>query len=112
MQTRTLQLLQKAMQAYKWRSDALASNVANLDTPGYQRLSISFEDQLQETRRQVPGLRGLGDVSAKMEVEDGPPILEDELMLLTDTEIRTQFSSRALREHFQNVSTGITGNVR
>ena len=111
METDKLKLLGKAMTAYKYRSQALASNVANLDTPGYQRLSVSFEDQLRETRHQVPGLRGIDKVSADMEVEDGPPILEDELMALTDTQMRTQFASRALRDHFARISQGITGNV-
>ena len=111
METDKLKLLTKAMTAYKYRSQALASNIANLDTPGYQRLSVSFEDQLRETRHQVPGLRGIDDVNADMEVEEEPPILEDELMALTDTQMRTQFASRALRDHFARISQGITGNV-
>lgn len=109
METTKLSLLRQAMQAYSWRAKALTSNVANLDTPGYQRLSVAFEEQLQEARHEVPGLRRPEEVGPEMEVEDGPPILEDELMGLADTRMRTQFSSRALREHFELVQMGITG---
>lgn len=106
-----LELLRNAMQAYSWRAQALSSNIANLDTPGYRRLSVSFEDQLQELRRSVPGLRDLEDAEPRMQIEQGPPILEDELMELADTQMRNQLTSRALREHFDLVQMGITGRT-
>ena len=96
------------MQAYTWRLKALSSNVANLDTPGYNRLSVSFEESLQSARRS--GAHPTRDhVSAQM-VQDGrPPVLEDELMELADTQMRTQLATRALHEHFARLRTGITG---
>ncbi len=97
------------MTAYQWRVQALASNIANLDTPGYQRLSVSFEDQLQEARHSVAGSETPAEITPRMNVEDGPPILEDELMALADTQMRTQLASRALREHFSLMRMGITG---
>jgi len=96
------------MQAYTWRLKALSSNVANLDTPGYNRLSVTFEESLQTARRS--GMEPNRDhVTAQM-VQDGrPPILEDELMELADTQMRTQLTTRALHEHFARLRTGITG---
>lgn len=95
------------MQAYTWRLKGLASNVANLDTPGYNRMSVEFEDHLQRARRG-------GDtdgVGARL-VEDGrPPVLEDELMEIADTQMRTQLATRALHEHFAMLRTGITGRA-
>ena len=110
MEPTKLQLLRNAMQAYHWRTQALASNIANLDTPGYERMSVSFEDALQEARHTVPGARDLSSVEPEMEIQDGPPVLEDELMELADTQMRTQLASRALREHFSLMRTGITGH--
>ena len=111
METSKLTLLRHAMQSYTWRAQALSSNVANLDTPGYQRLSISFEDQLRDARHRPATLRAVEDVTPRMEIEDAPPILEDELMGLADTQMRTQLSSRALREHFDLMRMGITGRT-
>ena len=109
MTTRPLRLLQNAMQAYAWRMEGLASNVANLDTPGYNRVSVRFEEDLQRARRSGPGAT---DAVAAQMVEDGrPPLLEDELMELADTQMRAQLATRALHEHFARVRTGITGRA-
>jgi flagellar basal-body rod protein FlgB len=109
METPKLRLLAHAMQAYVWRTQALASNIANLDTPGYQRIAVSFEDTLQQVQHHVPSLQDPGDVAPRMVVEDGPSILEDELMELADTQMRTQFATRALHEHFSGLRLAITG---
>lgn len=109
MTTRPLRLLQNAMQAYTWRLEGLASNVANLDTPGYNRLSVRFEEDLQRARR---GSGGASDAVAAEMVEEGrSPQLEDELMEIADTQMRTQLATRALHEHFARVRTGITGRA-
>ena len=34
-----------------------------------------------------------------------------ELMNLADTQMRTQFSTKALNEHFQMLKSGITGRI-
>ena len=110
MKTQQLALLSNAMQAYTWRTQALASNIANLDTPGYQRMSVSFEDSLQQARHQTPGLRDAADVTARMEIEETPPVLEDEMMELADTQMRTQLVTRARHteglHQFQDAPTG------
>lgn len=111
MKTPHLSLLNNAMQAYHLRTRALTSNIANLDTPGYQRLSVSFEDSLQEARRTVLSSQQPPDVEPRMEVQETPPILEDELMELADTQMRTQLATRALREHFELQRIGIIGRT-
>ncbi|MEX0822373.1 MAG: flagellar basal body protein [Rhodothermales bacterium] len=111
METDQLKLLTNAMQAYAWRSKALSSNIANLDTPDYRRMSVKFEESLQEATHRIDGAERMSEITPKMQVEDTPPILEDELMELADTQMRTQLASRALREHFDLLRTGITGNA-
>ena len=90
---------------------AAASNVANLDTPGYQRMTVTFEETLQEARRSIAGPRAAEDIEPHLRVEDGPPILEDEMMDLADTQMRTQLASRALNGHFNKMRIGITGRT-
>lgn len=109
MEPTKLKLLSQAMQAYTWRSQAVASNLANLDTPGYQRVGVTFEETLQDIRRSLSGPRTIEDAQPRMQVDAEAPILEDEMMELADTQMRTQLATRALREHFELMSTGITG---
>lgn len=40
----------QALTGYQARMQALTTNLANADTPGYKRLEVSFEDQLQRKR--------------------------------------------------------------
>jgi flagellar basal-body rod protein FlgB len=111
MKTQTLNLLARAMQTYSWRMQAVASNVANLDTPGYQRMAVSFEETLQEARHSIDGARAVANVEPHVSVEDGAPILEDEMMDLADTQMRTQLASRALSGHFNKMRMTITGRT-
>ncbi len=111
METNKVALLRNAMQTYTMRMEAHAGNIANLDTPGYRRMSVSFEEALQNSLHNVPGVRDGSEIAPKMEVGDGPPVLEDELMGLADTQMRTQLTTRALREHFDLLRTGIIGRA-
>ncbi|PAP75774.1 flagellar basal body rod protein FlgB [Rubrivirga marina] len=104
-----LRLLQNAMQAYTYRLESLASNVANLDTPGYNRLAVRFEESLQDARRSADG--DVDAVAAEMVEEGRAPLLEDELMEIADTQMRVQLATRALHEHFARIRTGITGRA-
>ena len=109
MDTTKLTLLRQAMAAYGLRSRAVAANVANLDTPGYQRVGVSFEDRLQQARRLPADRNGAQEVRPRAEVEDRAPLLEDEMMVLADTQMRTQLATRALSEHFALMRGAITG---
>jgi len=110
MESAKLSLLRNAMSAYAQRRQALSSNIANVDTPGYDRMSVSFEEELRSARRHITSLRSESDVQPQVTVEDEPPGLENELMQLNDTQMRTRLASRALREHFDLMSLGVTGD--
>ena len=109
MNTERVQLLRNALTTYSWRMKALSSNLANMDTPNYKRLAVSFEDRMQEVRHSLPGIRDATDVTPRMRVQDSAPVLEDELMMLADTQMRNQFGTRALRDHFDMLRMGIVG---
>ena len=40
-------MLARALEAASLRQEAIAQNLANVDTPGYKALEVSFEDQLR-----------------------------------------------------------------
>lgn len=111
MRTPTAAVLRQAMQAYQMRSGALAENLANADSPEYQRRRVDFEGALQRHRRALPGHSRPEEVIARQVTEQGPTRLEDELMELADTQMRTQLASRALHKHFALLRTGVTGRT-
>ncbi|HEY9059245.1 MAG TPA: flagellar basal body rod protein FlgB [Pseudobacteroides sp.] len=41
-------IIHKALDASWKRNEAIAQNIANVDTPGYKRKSVSFEDELRK----------------------------------------------------------------
>jgi len=47
-------LLQGALQAADLRQQVYANNIANVDTPGYKRQDVVFEDLLQSQMQQAP----------------------------------------------------------
>lgn len=106
-----LQLLSNAMATYARRLDAISGNIANLDTPGYRKISVSFEDRLQEALGGSEGAEAAGNVRPMMEVGEEGPVLEEELMSMADTQMRNQLAARALHEHFGLLRTGITGRT-
>lgn len=111
MNTPKLAVLRNAMEAYSMRTRALANNIANLDTPDYQRESVSFEEELRFRRQGGEKLRAPDSVRGEAYLEEGPALLEDEMMSLADTQMRTQLTTRALREHFELLRTGIIGRA-
>ena len=102
-------LLANAMDAYSLRQKMTASNVANIDTPGYKRVSVSFEQELQQADRGETGKSRLDSVHAKVVQTDDRPVLEDELLEMADTQMRVQLVTRALRHNFNQLRAGITG---
>lgn len=52
----TRQLVYKSLDASALRGRVIAQNLANVETPGYQRKEVSFEDQLQDLiKKKVAG---------------------------------------------------------
>lgn len=41
-------IIHKALDAAWKRNEAIAQNIANVDTPGYKRKTVSFEEELRE----------------------------------------------------------------
>jgi flagellar basal-body rod protein FlgB len=49
---RTVQLLSRSLDLRSQRHAVIASNLANIDTPGYKPLELTFEKQLQQATGQ------------------------------------------------------------
>jgi len=51
---KTPNILMASLEGYSARQRAVANNIANVDTPGYQRIQVDFEEKL---RKEVDRLR-------------------------------------------------------
>ena len=59
------QLLSRAMDTYTLRQRVTAANIANADTPGYTKRSVSFEDELQRVQ-ESGGVNKMKNVTPKI----------------------------------------------
>jgi flagellar basal-body rod protein FlgB len=94
--TSDVRFLGRALDGLTQRQRAVAANLANQSTPGYKRVEVSFEDQLD---RAAAG----GSFEPKVTVDRSPGsadgnnvVAEDEIGALTRVEILFQTLTRAL----------------
>lgn len=70
---RTMEITHLGMNGLMDRQHAIASNIANVNTPGYQRKEIAFESQLAEIQEKEDlkdYIKGLNSIEYK------PPVLD------------------------------------
>ncbi len=101
-------MLGRAMDAYALRQKITATNIANADTPGYKRHEVQFENELQKAQ-QANGVSGMKNVTPTIYETGENVLLEDEMIEMTDTQVRVQLVTRSLRHHFEILKNGITG---
>jgi flagellar basal-body rod protein FlgB len=102
------QLLGRAMDTYTLRQRVTAGNIANADTPGFNKHRVDFEEELQRVKNSE-GIRGMKEVTPSIVETDQKIELEDELLEMADTQARVQLVTRSLRHHFELLKNGITG---
>jgi len=50
-------VLEKSLDAALLRNEAISQNIANVDTPGYKRKTVAFEEYLNDARAKIKGIR-------------------------------------------------------
>lgn len=102
------QLLARTMDTLTLRQRVTAGNIANADTPGFNKHRVDFEEELQRVKNSE-GVRGMKEVTPSIVETDQKIELEDELLEMADTQARVQLVTRSLRHHFEMMKNGITG---
>lgn len=102
------QLLTRAMDTYTLRQRVTAGNIANADTPGFNKHRVDFESELKRVQSSE-GAKGMKEVTPSIVETDQKIELEDELIEMADTQARVQLVTRSLRHHFEMLKNGITG---
>jgi len=91
-----------ALDALSLRQSAIADNIANVQTPGYQAKRVQFEDALNAAVAQGSGLvQATTKLSLEPTLENGNNVnLDTEVVSNTDTTLRYQLATRAVDGEF------------
>ncbi|GIV15894.1 MAG: flagellar basal body rod protein FlgB [Armatimonadota bacterium] len=121
-------LLKQALYACALRQEAIAHNIANVNTPGYRRVDVSFEEFLraaQQTPLRTTDQRHFvlppaplanpqvtPDENAPMRPDGNTVDIDDEMAQLAENQIRFQALSQLITGRYQSLRTVITGGGR
>lgn len=70
-----IQGVERSLDALSMRHSAVASNIANINTPGYQKVEVNFEEALIDALHRSTPKHGSGepDMMDGMEITSGSP---------------------------------------
>jgi flagellar basal-body rod protein FlgB len=103
-----------------FRNQLIASNMANIDTPGYHTVDVDFRQELERAQSGAGDNDGGGEmdyasfsplvkqVRGLMERPDGNNVsLDRESLLLADVQLRYNTAIQLLRAEFHRISSAI-----
>jgi flagellar basal-body rod protein FlgB len=110
----TVSLLEAGIRAEGLRQNAIASNVANLETPGYRRLDVKFEDLLAKALASS-GPVDLDDIEPEVYEPGNTPVkangndvsIEAEVGEMVKNSLRQTAYVRLLRKKFSQIETAV-----
>jgi len=125
---KTLRLVGTALKVRSYKHDLLASNIANVDTPGYRRKDIPFKKVMETylsyqgphislkttSPKHIKGYRQsrLGEIIKAYEEKTlGTPnnvSLEEEMVSLTENQVLYETTLQALAKQLQMLNEAIT----
>jgi flagellar basal-body rod protein FlgB len=126
----SIPILVKSLDASMMRHRAIANNIANATTPGYQRLEVSFEDELKKALNKNElkgtitnqkhiqiGRRDIASLQPKIEKPNDPTLpsgvnnvdIDIEMAKLAENQILYNFSAKFLRGKFNKLNAAIQG---
>lgn len=73
--TNTMGLLEKGLDAALLRNTVISNNLANVDTPGYKRSDVLFEDELRKALAKTGQIRGM--LTNEKHIPIGGPSVSD-----------------------------------
>ena len=115
------QMAQVLMDKSLLKHQAVAANIANIETPGYKRIDLdkTFEGQLQEML-QSGDVRGLSSFEHKLSTDTDTPAvrpdgnnvqLENEMLSMNRNALEYEFLTKYMSKSFSKIKTAISGTV-
>jgi flagellar basal-body rod protein FlgB len=125
----SVNLLQGWLNGLSRRQGAISNNIANIDTPGYLRQQVNFETELQRQfsggnaqmaatseRHYTAGSQLRGQIGMDPQQllassrNDGNSVdIDQEMVLLTETQMQFQAASQVLSKKLGSIRTVIQG---
>lgn len=124
LETPQMSALGRYLDVLSFRDQLITSNLANIDTPGYQTLDINFRQELdqaqmesaQESEQDGAGFQEASfapvvhPVLGLMQRPDGNNVsMERESLLLAETQLRYNTGVQLLRAEFHRMESAIQG---
>jgi len=109
--TPVMQLLQGYLKVMTDRQQVVASNIANVDTPGYHTKDVNFQAALQQVMDKGNGVQiesTVNEVPGLPERPDGNNVNVDrESLLLGQTQLQYQMGVQLIKAEFHRLLTAI-----
>lgn len=118
--TITLEIGRKSLDALWQRSNAISDNIANADTPGYEQKNVSFEDQLagalsdnRLTGSELSGLQPAQTVTPGGGTPDGSAVdMEQQITELMRNQLQYNYMERAVSDNLGLLKTAASEGRR
>lgn len=111
MNTDVTNLLNRVLDATALRSEALASNIANAETPGYRRREVTFIDELKTLINDKPqGQKSEFSPTIKTDKKSTGIRLESEFSALSENQLLYVTSAELLSRKYAGMRKAIRGN--
>lgn len=114
----TSAMLGLALDAATLRQQAIAQNIANANTPGYQRVAVTFESRMAQLRDslqpgQVPSAAQLAPYRPLLEPAGQVAVaLDTEMAGLSENMLHHQALLKALNKHYALLGLAISEGKR
>lgn len=112
-------ILGKALQVYSLRNEVIQNNIANVDTVGFKKSTVSFEDDLQEALRtrkvkdidvsKVNPAISVIDEGYNMRMDGNNVDIDSENVQLYMNSVRNDAVANAVIHNFKLLQMGIMG---
>lgn len=103
--------LEKHLDALSLRQRLTASNIANVDTPGYRTKDIVFQDALASALEELPTPQVV-EVDGLLIKNDGNNVsLDREAQALSETALRFNFVAQLLKGELEDIRKAIRSDA-
>jgi len=108
--TKRLELLEHFLDVASYRHGLIASNVSNIDTPGYKTRDLDFRQEMLKLIQtpEAPASPASQEVKGLLERPDGNNVsLDREGLLLAQTQLQFRLGIQLIKEEIHRVELAI-----
>ncbi len=114
-------LLEKEMDLFAVRNKAIANNIANIDTPGYKRVDVSFQNELTnaiaESQNQVELSKQVEQIQPTIQVDKSGFLasgannvnIDQEMAQLAENQLQFKLAARLMTDTLSLIDKSING---